>query len=72
MIPGCDGDLGLDWLGNSSRRAAAVAAAVVAPGLGWNAWVGMPKSRFSVFFIKVDVLVVIKAYFLVENKIPLK
>ena len=47
MIPGCDGDLGLDWLGNSSRRAV---AAVVAPGLGWNAWAGMPKSRFSVFY----------------------
>ena len=30
LIPGCDGDMGLDWLGNSSRRAAAVAAAAVA------------------------------------------
>ena len=50
MVPGCDGDLGLDWLGNSSRRAAAVAAAVVAPGLGWNAWAGMPKSRVSGFY----------------------
>ena len=49
LIPGCDGDLGLDWLGNSSRRAA-VAAAVVAPGLGWNAWAGMPKSRLSGFY----------------------
>ena len=31
LIPGCVGYLGLDWLGNSSRRAAAAA-----PGLG--AW----------------------------------